>query len=111
MRCIALKAHPAAPHHPRPYGSPGLLPDFPTEGDAYYLPKYECRLASDNECLATDERGTSLSTFPIFQSTFSWYPISLRDGSYSGKQSAKLIYTTFRQFVQVVEKVLPLTDE
>ncbi len=26
---------------------------------------------------ATDERGTSLSTFPIFQSTFSRYPISI----------------------------------
>jgi len=34
-------------------------------------------------------------------STFSRYPISLCDGSYSGKQSVKLIYTTFRQFVQV----------
>jgi len=22
-------------HHPRPYGWPGLLPDFPAEGDAY----------------------------------------------------------------------------
>ena len=22
-------------HHPRPYGSPGLLPDLPAEGDAY----------------------------------------------------------------------------
>ena len=30
-----IKALPTAPHHPRPYGSPGLLPDLPTEVDAY----------------------------------------------------------------------------
>ena len=30
-----IKAHPTAPHHPRPYGSPCLLPDLPTEVDAY----------------------------------------------------------------------------
>jgi len=26
---------PSTPRHPRPYGWPGLLPDFPAEGDAY----------------------------------------------------------------------------
>src|SRR3989440_9488365 len=25
-------------HHPRPYGSPGLLPDFPASVDAYWMP-------------------------------------------------------------------------
>jgi len=30
-----FKALPTAPHHPRPYGSPCLLPDLPTEVDAY----------------------------------------------------------------------------
>ena len=29
-----MKAHPSTPRRPRPYGSPGLLPDFPTEVDA-----------------------------------------------------------------------------
>ena len=28
------RTHPLI-HHPRPYGSPGLLPDFPAEVDAY----------------------------------------------------------------------------
>src|SRR5438552_3773645 len=28
-------SHPLI-HHPRPYGSPGFLPDFPTEIDAYW---------------------------------------------------------------------------
>ena len=32
-----MKALPTAPHRPRPYGSPGLLPDFPTEVDAYWV--------------------------------------------------------------------------
>ena len=31
-----IKALPSPLHHPRPYGSPGLLPDFPTEVDAYW---------------------------------------------------------------------------
>ena len=31
-----MKALPSTPNHPRPYGSPGLLPAFPTEVDAYY---------------------------------------------------------------------------
>src|SRR2546421_7621467 len=30
-----IKALPTAPHRPRPYGLSGLLPDLPTEGDAY----------------------------------------------------------------------------
>src|SRR5438477_11731485 len=34
-RRATLKALPSTPHRPRPYGSPGLLPDFPTEGDAF----------------------------------------------------------------------------
>ena len=51
-------------------------------------------LSSTNDVLPSQH-------FPSLQSTFSWYPISLRDGSYSGKQSVKLIYTTFYQFVQV----------
>src|SRR2546430_17096789 len=32
-----MKALPTAPHHPRPYGLPALLPAFPTEVDAYWL--------------------------------------------------------------------------
>ena len=31
-----IKALPSTPHRPRPYGSPGILPDFPTEVDAYW---------------------------------------------------------------------------
>ena len=31
-----MKALPTAPHHPRPYGLPTLLPAFPTEVDAYW---------------------------------------------------------------------------
>ncbi len=31
-----MKALPSTPHRPRPSGSPGLLPDFPAEGDAYW---------------------------------------------------------------------------
>jgi len=36
QRRATMKAHPSTPHRPRPYGSPGLLPDFPTEVDAYW---------------------------------------------------------------------------
>src|SRR6266516_2716389 len=35
QRRATMKALPSTPHRPRPYGSSSLLPDFPTEVDAY----------------------------------------------------------------------------
>ena len=37
QRRATMKALPSPPHRPSPYGSPGLLPNFPAELDGYWL--------------------------------------------------------------------------
>src|SRR6266480_479993 len=50
QRRATIKAHPSTPHRPRPYGSPGLLPDFPATESARGEP---CHALEYSSCAAS----------------------------------------------------------